>query len=304
MRHSSQPVDDGWTERISPKCVQIVAIFRKRCNRESISKPPVLGYFFSMKKFTLALAIWLLALAPSAFAHDTPSNVQVKLESASQLRAGEVHLDFDLISVKTGALLKQSDLEVTNEKILHCFIYDAALKEFHHEHPTFDGALWHVSSNVTVNGNYFVFLQGRTAADHEDFVLDAEVAVSGGAPANPAPPVLGDHRSAADEISVATLSNDKIIAGNTTMLWLNFSRTDGTPAVITPYLGVLAHVTIVSNDGDRLIHVHPMTGSSNTNLMLHTEFPEAGDYRIWIEFIDGGALRTVPLSVSVIAHAL
>jgi hypothetical protein len=245
----------------------------------------------------------LFALATLAHAHDTPSNVEVRLESAAQVQAGAVHIDFDLLSINANAALKDSDLEVTNEKILHCFIYDPALKEFHHEHPVFDATGWHVSSNLTVDGNYFVFLQGRTAADHQDFVASTRVNVSGGTPANPAPPVLGNLRTGNDGVSVATLSNDKIVAGATTMLMLTFSRNDGSAPEITPYLGVMAHVTIVSNDGDSLIHVHPMNGTP-TQMMIHTEFKEAGDYRVWIEFLDGNILKTVPLSVTVVSPAL
>ena len=254
----------------------------------------------SIRLFGLVL---LVTLAPFAHAHDTPSSVEVKLESASQAQAGAVHIDFDLLSIKTSASLKDSDLEVTNEKILHCFIYDPALKEFHHEHPTFDASGWHVSSNLTVDGNYFVFLQGRTAADHQDFVASTRVNVSGGSPANPAPPLLGDLRTGNDGISIAALSNDKIVAGATTMLILTFSRNDGSAPEITPYLGVMAHVTIVSSDGDSLIHVHPMNGSP-TQMMIHTEFKEPGDYRVWIEFLDGNVLKNVPLSVTVVSPAL
>jgi hypothetical protein len=40
--------------------------------------------------------------------------------------------------------------------------------------------------------------------------------------------------------------------------------------------------------------------TSNPNQgMLHATFPHKGAYRLWIQFIDGGQLRTVPLSVKV-----
>jgi hypothetical protein len=41
-----------------------------------------------------------------------------------------------------------------------------------------------------------------------------------------------------------------------------------------------------------------MEGSANP-AMIHVVFPEAGDYRLWVQFMDGGVLRTVPLSVTV-----
>ena len=33
--------------------------------------------------------------------------------------------------------------------------------------------------------------------------------------------------------------------------------------------------------------------------MLHATFPAAGDYRLWIQLMDRGELKTVPLSVTV-----
>ena len=83
------------------------------------------------------------------------------------------------------------------------------------------------------------------------------------------------------------------------MLTLTLSREDGSPAIVTPYLGSFAHVISTPEDGDSLIHVHPMNGSSPTQGMLHVTFPTAGFYRVWVQFIESGALKTVPLSVEV-----
>ncbi len=84
------------------------------------------------------------------------------------------------------------------------------------------------------------------------------------------------------------------------MLDLKFTRTDGTSAVITPYLGALAHVVATPTDGDSLIHVHPMDGNQPNEGMLHVTFPTAGMHRLWIQFIDGGNLKTIPLVVKVL----
>jgi hypothetical protein len=101
-----------------------------------------------------------------------------------------------------------------------------------------------------------------------------------------------------DGNSVATLSKDKLVAGRMAMLMLSFTRNDGTTPSITPYLGAMAHVTIVSSDGSALVHVHPMTAPGN-QLMLHTEFMNPGNYRVWIEFVDNHVSKTVALSVTV-----
>lgn len=80
---------------------------------------------------------------------------------------------------------------------------------------------------------------------------------------------------------------------------LEISRTDGSAPELENLLGALAHIVIVPLDGSTLLHVHPMDSGSSTRILIHTIFPRIGDYRIWIQFLDGGILRTVPLSVRV-----
>ena len=48
--------------------------------------------------------------------------------------------------------------------------------------------------------------------------------------------------------------------------------------VISPYLGAVVHVVSTSSDGDALIHVHPMAGSTPNVAMLHVSFQEPGFY--------------------------
>ena len=42
-----------------------------------------------------------------------------------------------------------------------------------------------------------------------------------------------------------------------------------------------------------------MNGGTPTQMMIHTEFQSAGDYRIWVQFLDANVLKVIPLSVTV-----
>ena len=88
------------------------------------------------------------------------------------------------------------------------------------------------------------------------------------------------------------------MAGKMAMLDLTMSRTDGSTTQLTPYLGAFAHIIATPKDGDSLIHVHPI-GTGPAQGMIHATFPAAGEYRLWVQFIDGGILKTIPLSVEV-----
>jgi hypothetical protein len=233
-----------------------------------------------------------------ALAHEEESRVALELESPAQVRAGAVVAEFQLVDTKENKVLTLSDLNVTHERRLHFLAYDPALKEFQHVHPEFDRAVWRVELNFGVNGNYFICAQGELSSDSEEFSALSRIKVSGGAQEWPAP-VLSDDRSGSESGSVATISNQRLRAGKMAMLTLKFTRVDGSAANITPYLGAFAHVISTPEDGDSLIHVHPMNGGSPSEGMLHVTFPRAGFYRVWVQFIDAGILRTVPLSIEV-----
>jgi hypothetical protein len=95
------------------------------------------------------------------------------------------------------------------------------------------------------------------------------------------------------------------------MLGLEFTRDDGRKPELKDYLGAPAHFTITNLAGTKLIHAHPMIHGGK--LMLHVTFPDAGDYKIFAQFLDladhgvpsftdpeaPAGLRTVELSVHV-----
>ncbi len=255
---------------------------------------------FPLMKFSqLFLVIGIAVAVLPAMAHDEDGRVSIESESSETVNAGEVTYQFDLIDNLKKKVLTDADLAITHEKKLHFLAYDPALKEFQHVHPEFNGKVWIVKLNFKVNGEYWVWAQGQLSADGEEFSGSNRLVVIGGSPTWSTPPTLGDVRTGQDGSSVVTLSGEKITAGQMTMLMVTLSRNDGTEPQITPYLGAFAHVVAVPEDGDSLTHVHPMSGANPNEGMLHANFSEPGNYRIWIQFMDGGNLKTVPLSVSV-----
>ena len=240
-----------------------------------------------------------LALVTSSFAFSQSMNrVSFQLQSSAAVTAGSTHINFELVDTEGGKLLTPTDLNITHTKELHLIAYDPSLQEFQHVHPDFDGKSWSVDLSFSVNGNYFVWAQGQLNSGTIDFNALTRISVSGGQPALSAP-LLTDVRVGSDGISVASLSSESLQVGQMAMLTLTFTRADGSPAQITPYLGAFAHVIATPEDGSSLLHVHPMDCSAPNEGMLHMDFPRAGAYRIWVQFIDAGLIRTVPLSVVV-----
>ena len=255
-----------------------------------------------MKKLSIVAGVVSLLLFQSAlaFAHPEPYRVAIENEGDFTVKAGVITYQFDLVDTQNRIVLKDTDLVIDGTKILHLFIYDPALKEFRHEHPQYMNGKWSVQTKLSVNGNYWVWANGKLASDQSEFYGPDRLKIEGGTPENAVPTELGDVRTGTDGNSRVTLSNTVIQAAQPTMLMVNFVRTDGSQPSITPYLGAMAHVVAVTSDADSLAHVHPMSAGQN-QLMLHTEFKDAGDYRLWMQYMDGGTLRVVPLSVRVLA---
>lgn len=251
-----------------------------------------------MQFFKFLYALVLMAASHFAFAHGGENRVEIELNSPSTISAGATVVSFQMIDNKLNQLVTPAELNVDMEKQLHFIAYDPALKEFQHVHPQFDGKFWNVDMNYSVDGSYFVWAQGQLTSGPEDFSTFVRIDVSAGKPAWPEP-VLGDVRSAGFNGTVATLSNETLKAGEMAMLSLTLTKNDGTPANITPYLGAFAHLISTPLDGDALIPIHPMDGKVPNVGTVDVTFPEAGDYRIWVQFIDDGILKIVPLSVTV-----
>lgn len=248
----------------------------------------------------LYLIILFSILSAPAFSHgDGDFRVEV-LSDASEVReAGKIKLVFQLRDIEEKKLLSDKDLNRVHEKLIHMFIFDSALKEFHHVHPEYLNSEWVVEDDIQVTGDYWIWAQGQLKSDREDFASPLKLSIVNGIPANPLPPQLGDVRTGSDGESVATLSGTRFRAGKMAMPTLKLSRSDGRETKISPFLGVPVHLMGVPSDGDALIHVHPIEFGEPHSYMLHLTFPAKGEYRLWVQFIDNDVLRTIPLSIVV-----
>jgi hypothetical protein len=221
----------------------------------------------------------------------------IQSTTQNSLQAGNIHYSFSIFDNETQKTVSENDLVLTHTKIMHFLAYDASRNVFSHVHPQFDGKQWSVDLSLLTNGNYFFWAQGQLL-NGPAFSVSTQSKVINGLPEIKSIP-LKDNRKANDLETVVEFDNVKIKAGQMAMINYKVSRTDGQMPSITPYLGADAHIVSVSPDGKVLIHVHPMSGSTPSEGMIHATFPSAGDYRIWIQIIDGGVLRTIPLSVVV-----
>lgn len=225
------------------------------------------------------------------------SRIEIKVGSQIPINAGETTYSFKLYDNELNKEIAEQDLNESHTKKLHFIIYDTALKEFSHLHPSFENSNWQTAINLPKNGQYFIWAQGELT-DGTEFSTATNAQVINGQAENQRLP-LGDVRSGVDKQTVIDLAKTKIKAGKMVMLNFKVSRNDGLEPIMTPYLGALAHVIATPLAGNELIHVHPMNGNAPNTGMIHATFPKEGEYRLWVQFNDRDELKTIPLSVIV-----
>ena len=225
------------------------------------------------------------------------AGVQIESTQSNVPASEKLSYSFNLVDDKTTNSISDKDLIETHTKILHLVVYDASLNEFNHVHPEFNGASWDVELNLPVSGSYIVWAQGKTL-NGKEFSVSRSLFVENGEAEIPVAS-LGDVRVGTDGTTQVELANTKLKAGKMAMIDFMVTRTDGSVPSLSPYLGAFAHVIATQLNGNDLIHVHPMEGNDANMGMLHATFPLAGEYRLWIQFVDNGVLKTIPLSVVV-----
>lgn len=225
------------------------------------------------------------------------SRVEIRAESQASIVAGESVYTFKIFDNEQNKDITDQDLNESHTKKLHFIIYDAALKEFSHLHPSFESSNWQTLINLPKNGQYFIWAQGELN-DGTAFSVSTKAQVINGQPENQKI-ALGDVRSGSDKQTILDLAKTKIKAGKMVMINFKVSRNDGLEPIMTPYLGALAHVIATPSSGNELIHVHPMDGNAPNTGMVHATFPREGEYRLWVQFNDRDELKTIPLSVIV-----
>jgi len=118
-----------------------------------------------------------------------------------------------------------------------------------------------------------------------------------------------------------------IVAGQDTTMHFQIRDAKGRPIKdLQPYLGAMGHCVILSGDTKQYLHSHPMEGgaqggamkhdmskmgdmsktkssaapkSGGPDVMFHTNFPSAGVYKAWGQFMHKGQIITAPFVVDV-----
>lgn len=217
----------------------------------------------------------------------------------------------------TGQPITQFDEELTQE--LHMLATDSDFLTFVHEHGGKLGSdgNFNVAMHFPAPGIYHVYADAVPKGLGQQVVrfdLPVDVATTSTTAPRPAP---ASAEVGSDGPYTVNLDASTLRAGAKSMMVLTILK-NGKPAKdVGLYLGVPAHAVFVNTDDLGYVHAHAMApGAPNgghashgshanpkatvpAELMLHATPPRAGRYALWIQFMGGGQVRTVPFVVTV-----
>jgi hypothetical protein len=168
------------------------------------------------KKLLNALVLGLFFFTHSVTAHENEETMVMELEKVEVIKTQKAIINFQLFDTIQKKYVDDKGLKISHENLLHTFVYDPALKEFQHVHPSFKEGMWTVEVNFNVSGKYWLWAQG-IKKDDEEFAASERLDVVLNSPAWPVQN-LKDLRSGSDGFSVVSLSSQVVRANRMVML--------------------------------------------------------------------------------------
>lgn len=191
--------------------------------------------------------------------------------------------------------------EVNHEKLLHLIVVSKDLSYFNHIHPEYKGeGVFEIRNDFPSGGEYKLIADFKPEGANSMSKM-AWIQVDGST-VKPIPITVDDSLEKTVEGNRVHLSVDSLEVGKE--LTLTFSLTyeqNNLPITdLQPYLGAIGHVVILSEDGERYLHVHAEDGQKRgPEAIFETEFPSSGVYKIWAQFQRNNHVFTVPYVVNV-----
>ncbi len=231
-------------------------------------------------------------------------------------------LDVTMTAIGAKKPIERYDPELG--KVMHLIAVSDDLRDFVHVHSEGVDKRGQVETYARFphSGFYHVYADATPSGlGQQVFRFDLRVGTAQGASAPAAaPPLPPPSLDAANGAYAVRLDPFTLAAGQEAMLRLHILH-DGQPAPdVTPFLGVGLHAVLIAASTLSYIHVHaqapgtpgtgmggmpgmgdapPLTGPVPPDLALHIEPPGPGTYRLWLQFMAGGRVRTMAFTVVV-----
>jgi hypothetical protein len=182
------------------------------------------------------------------------------------------------------------DFDVEHTKRMHLIVVRRDLTGFQHVHPVLhaDGT-WTTPLTLPQAGTYRVFAD--FSVNDEPTTLADDLEVDGDVRSHELPAPV---KSAETDGFRVRLTDGAVRAGQESELTFGVTR-NGKPVSLQDYLGAKGHLVALREGDLAFLHVHPDASS----LRFEAAFPNAGTYRLFLQFQVAGLVHTAAFTLDV-----
>ena len=203
--------------------------------------------------------------------------------------------------------LPVTEYRTEHDKELHLIAVRRDLTDFQHVHPVRDAdGTWSVPLDLPSAGEYRIFADFTPVGHDGGLVLGADLSVPGDYAPEPLP-MAASTAELADGYAV-TLQG-ALVPGVSSELTLTVGK-DGAPVTdLDPYLAAYGHLVALRAGDLGYLHVHPAgepgdgATAAGPAITFYADVPAAGDYRLYLDFLHQGVVRTAAFTVHAGAHS-
>lgn len=189
--------------------------------------------------------------------------------------------------------------ETVQARQLHLYLARQDISGYQHLHPVLQGDLWSVPVDLDDGGSYRLYAEftprgWRGAGLGHPVILGLAFVIAGDTRLAPLPAPAAT--STAGPFTVERVDGTSHLYVNRSAL-LRF-KVPG--ATLEPYLDAIAHMSAFEVRTQGLIHLHgAAVPSAGGELGFHTQFPNRGEYRLFLEFQVAGTVHRAAFTVFV-----
>ncbi|MFV2019684.1 hypothetical protein [Micromonospora sp. LOL_023] len=194
-----------------------------------------------------------------------------------------------------------TNFSTTHERDLHLIVVRRDLSGFQHLHPELDPAgTWSQSLTLPEAGQYRVFADFQPAALDHGLTLGVDLAVAG----NYQPRPLPAPTPAVEVDGYRVEWTGDLLPGGSSRLTMRISRAGAPVGDLQPHLGAYGHLVVLREADLAYLHVHPDGApddgrtAAGPELTFHADVPDAGRYRLFLEFRHADSVRSVELTAA------
>jgi hypothetical protein len=270
------------------------------CGASVIPAALTLGMMDSKKPFTERVQ-------PVPMPENNPDysdgSIQVQVDAGGPLVAGKpARLRLHMKHTATNLPVTADELAVVETKIIHLFVVDQSLKDYHHIHPTPTSVpgVYEVEFTPKTSNNYSAWSHFTMAnADRkpdEDKVHWIKNAIPGALKRNVPAYVAMNNEARPGELAFSWKAEPPLRKGVSSVVTVHVTDAMGNPiSDLQPTIGAFAHMMGFSADGKSVVHSHPMGMEPTSDdqragptLRFHVEPDNSGPMQFYVQVMHKG----------------